>query len=120
MKLFFVPLKLPEQFPTVIDLDNCFVELFEDHLIYSCVFKAEEPVNPEDKSLGLKEVDNFFLVTALKKSISGIEMCLTDSQIRWKVIIYVEGFSDDIKLYFKNKSLAIQMRNSLHEWLLKK
>lgn len=116
MRIKYNPCDLSEQFPIQIDHEKCFLELNENHLIWSYSFIAEEPVDPSDKKMGLHQVPNACELVILKKFIVGVEASLTISGKRWSLVILVEGIQDPI-LYFKKETDCKIMQEEILKWL---
>lgn len=112
--IIFSPIDLLYQKPTRIG--KCFISLFDTHLEYNAEFDADEPVIDEDPSSGWQNVHNSFKITGIKQFISGLEKSLTQNQ-KWKIMIMVSGFPNDIKIYFKTEAAAQKMYERLYSWL---
>lgn len=117
-KIFFTPVTIKNQFPTQIEKENCYIELFDNYLEFSADFIADEPKDAEDKSLGLTQTINFFKIVAVKGRIAGVEYSLTISGKRYVLVIMVTGFSEDIKVYYKEKMDGMEVYNKIKNWLL--
>jgi hypothetical protein len=116
-KITITPIALKNQKPT--DIKECFIELFDDYIHYKVEFYASEPNDENDHDLGWEEqVYNNFETIALKKNIAGIEKSFTKDK-KWGVYVMVDGFSGDIKCYFRSIVPANTLFNKLQEWLLK-
>lgn len=112
---------LSKQKPTTIK--NSYIELEETYLRYVMEFFAEEPLDEEDLMLGSKENFNLFEVIAFKHKISGLEMSnstdLTGEFDRFRIIIPVDGFGQDLKLYFMKRKRCQEVHDIIKNWLLK-
>lgn len=117
-KIFFKPTTLEQQFPTKIDSSLNYLELNEDHLVWRVKFFADEPVNAEDKNLGLKNELNDYYILAKKERVVGVEKSIMAGGKRWVIAIVIAGFGSDIKIYFAKEHEAEQMREKLCTWLL--
>jgi hypothetical protein len=93
------------------------LEIRDNSVMYTARFYADEPKNEEDKGLGWENVFNCFKLVAFKQNIAGIEINWLDHAKKWSVLILVNGFSNDIKLYFKRESEAQSLFDKLHKWL---
>lgn len=114
-----IEIKMPtllKQRPT--EVVQSFLELNEDNARYCVEFTADEFIDFEDESLGHEAVFNFIDILALKTSISGIELSNVTKQKLYVVIICVSGFSQDIKIYFRKREAAQELRNQIKNWLL--
>lgn len=114
MRINFSPIKLKNQNPT--EIQDCYIELLEDRLIYHVRFFAIEPVDENDSSLGESNVFNASKTVAMKSHIAGIEKAYTTSK-RWGVYVMVSGFAGDIKVIFKTEDKANELWNHLNNWL---
>lgn len=115
IKIPIIPIKLENQNPT--EIQECFIELYPTYLLYQIRFFADEPVDENDKSLGVQSVFNSFKTIALKKNVAGIEKQFTQSK-RWAVYIMISGFAGDIKVFFKKESEADEFFEKIEKWLL--
>ena len=108
-----------------IDLENQkiteFIELYleirDNSVSYTARFYADEPKDEDDKNLGWENVFNSFCLVASKDKISGIEKAWLKESKKWTVYIFVTGFANDIKTYFKRESEAEALYQKLHNWL---
>lgn len=115
-KIKFTPCNMKAQFITEIFQDHCFLELYENHVVFSAAFLADEPVDVEEKSKGVKNLRTDFTCVAYKSRVSGIEKSLMADNKRWMVAIIVYGFSDDIKIYFKTEKEAQNLHETLYKY----
>lgn len=109
------PVSLEDQ--KITESAELFIEIRENSLFYSCRFYADEPNNPDDKELGWSNVFNRFKTTASKNKISGIELSYLSKAKKWGVYIVVNGFANDMKLFFKKEADANDVYDKLHTWL---
>lgn len=108
-----------------IDLENQkitdFTELSlvirENSVMYTARFYADEPKDENDKELGWNNVFNSFKLVAAKQNIAGIEINWLNHAKKWSVLILVDGFNNDIKMYFKREGEAQNVFDKLHKWL---
>lgn len=108
-----------------IDLENQkitdFTELslvIRDNCVeYTARFYADEPKDENDKELGWHNVFNAFRLIAKKENIAGIEINWLNHAKKWSVLILVNGFSNDIKMYFKREGEAQVVFDKLYKWL---
>lgn len=108
-----------------IDLENQkitdFTELslvIRDNCVeYTARFYADEPKDENDKELGWHNVFNAFRLIAKKENIAGIEINWLNHAKKWSVLILVNGFSNDIKMYFKREGEAQSVFDKLYKWL---
>jgi len=114
-KISIKPIELRNQRPT--DIKDCFIELFDDHLRYRVCFYADEPIINDDTESGWEQSYNDFDITAMKRSISGVEKSFTKDK-KWGVYILVSGFSNDIKVYSKTQTVAQQLFDKIYNWLI--
>ena len=114
-KISITPIVLRNQKPT--EVSECYIELFENYLYYHVDFWADEPIINDDPDSGLEQVLNRYDITALKKSISGVEKSLTKDN-KWGVYILITGFSNDIRVYFKQQSPAQELFDRIQNWLI--
>lgn len=101
-----------------LEVKQSFVELTNTHIRYCVEFTAEEWINNEDEELGKKEEFNFIDVLALKKNIPGVEISNTINPPRYKIVVPVSGFGNDIIIYFKKRDEAQELKNIIDKWLL--
>lgn len=114
-KINIAPVNLEDQ--KITEFTDLFIEIRDNSLFYSCRFYADEPINPDDKSLGWKNVFNAVQVVAAKERISGLEKSFIPNTNHWGVYILVLGFAQDMKVFFKKESEAAIIFNKLHAWL---
>lgn len=116
IKLILVtPIPLKYQKPT--EIKECFIELFDNYLHFKLEFFADEPIIDEDVESGWESVLNSFEWTVIKKNIAGLEKSQTKDK-KWKVLIIISGFSNDLKVYFKSHTAAQELFDKLDDWLL--
>ena len=53
----------------------------------------------------------------MKKNIAGLEISLTKDK-KWGVYIILNGFQNDLKVYSRSESVAQQLFDKLHNWLI--
>lgn len=112
-----IPCSLENQKPTTVY--NCFLELTDTHIQYKVHFLATEPVDENDKGLGLQEnVINYFDIIALKGNIAGVELSVTVKGKRWCVAVIISGFGSDLKVYFRTKESAEELFTKIKSWVL--
>jgi hypothetical protein len=125
-KKYFNTLKIIDKIPIPnINLENQkvteFIELYlevrDNSILFPAKFYADEPINEDDKSLGWDNKFTSFKSIASKERIAGIEKCWISGSKKWGVYIMVNGFSNDIKVYFKWESEAEALFEKLHKWL---
>lgn len=117
IKIPFTPIILRHQKPT--EIKECFIVLHENRLHYHLEMTAHESKDEGDESLGINEnVPNYFDIHCKKDDIAGVEMKLT-LDLKWGVYFHPRGFVNDIRIYFKSKTKAEEMRDKILEWLLK-
>lgn len=107
---------LENQKPT--SQNECYVELRDDCVIYHNDFNADEPKDADDKDLGWDNVYNFFETIAKRENVAGIEKSYIQKTKRWAAYIIVNGFSSDIRLYFRSKASMEEVYDQLKEWML--
>lgn len=101
----------------ITDFTELSLEIRENSVAYSARFYADEPKDENDKGLGWHNVFNCFKLIASKGNIAGIEMTWLGHAKKWSIIILVNGFPNDIKIYFKREGEAQNVFNKLHKWL---
>lgn len=101
----------------VTDLTELSLEIRGNSVMYTARFYADEPKDENDKELGWENVFNSFKIVAAKENIAGIEISWLHRAKKWSVLILVNGFSNDIKIYFKRESEALSLFEKLHKWL---
>lgn len=106
---------LKNQRPT--NIEECYIELLEDHLRYKVIFWADEPIIYNDIESGWEPVLNDYDIVAMKEKISGVEKSYTKDK-KWAVYIIITGFANDIKVYSKSKTTATILFDKIHNWLL--
>lgn len=114
-KIPIAPLALTEQKPT--EIKEGYIQLFPTYLFYKIEFYADEPIIRNDLESGWENVFNSFDIIALKKNIAGLEKSFTGNK-KWVVIVLVNGFGSDLKIYFKTQLLAQQLFEKIQKWLL--
>ena len=115
-KIKITPIELKNQKPT--EVGECFVELSDDRFVYKMDFIADEWVDNDDHSLGNEIVKNKFTATIRKEFIVGVEVGYSYSKV-WFVLIVVNGYSQDVKIYFRTEGVAQDLSNKILEWLFK-
>jgi hypothetical protein len=101
----------------VTDFTELSLEIRDNSVMYSVRFYADEPKDENDKELGWENVFNSFKTVAAKQNIAGIEISWLNHAKKWSVMILVNGFSNDIKMYFKREGEAKALFDKLHKWL---
>lgn len=101
----------------VTDFTELTLEIRDNGVMYTARFYADEPRNENDKELGWENVFNSFKLVAAKQNVAGIEISWLNHAKKWSVLILVNGFANDIKMYFKRKSEAQDLFDKLHKWL---
>ena len=111
-----IPLiELSNQKPTSVNKAS--ITLNDKGLIYDVSFFADEPIDENDKQLGVENVFNSFTIFAKKDRVSGLEKSYAPSGKCWKLLIVIVGFGTDIKLYFKRESQATELYDKVYNWL---
>jgi hypothetical protein len=96
-----------------VRLAKLFIE--DNYLRYLLDFDATELVDPEDKTLGWKEVHTSYMDAIFKKEdISGIEVNSVEKDIYILVIMSVGG---TMKIFFDNKEKAEKIKIMVFNWL---
>lgn len=108
------PIELENQ--KIKECTEFYLELRDDNILYACRFYADEPKDENDKTLGWESIFNCFTTVARKSSIAGIEKVYTKYKY-WGVYIMVNGFANDMKIFFKRESEAQELFDKLHKWL---
>lgn len=109
------PITLRCQRPT--EIKEAFIELFPDHLLYRLDFVADEPNVEDDPESGWKVgVKRNYEIVARKENVAGVEKYLTDDG-KWGIKISVDGFNNDLKMFFKTEEPAIRLFEKLYSWL---
>lgn len=101
----------------ITDFTELSIEIRDNSILYTAKFFADEPVNNDDKELGWNNVFNSFQLIAAKSKIAGIEKSWLPAAKKWSIYIFVEGFANDIRMYFKRESEAAALFSKLHKWL---
>lgn len=101
----------------ITDFTELSLEIRDNSVQYTARFYADEPIDENDKGLGWQNVFNRFRLVASKENIAGIEINWLNHAKKWSVLILVNGFSNDIKLYFKREGEAQSVFDKLHKWL---
>jgi hypothetical protein len=101
----------------ITDFVELSLEIRDNSVMYTARFYADEPKNTDDKELGWENVFNAFKLVATKQNIAGIEINWLNHAKKWSVLILVNGFSNDIKMYFKREGEAQNVFDKLHKWL---
>jgi hypothetical protein len=101
----------------ITDFTELSLDIRDNSVVYTARFYADEPVDTNDKELGWHNVFNSFKVTAAKKNIAGIEKSWVSNAKKWAVYIFVDGFANDLKMYFKREGEAQTVFDKLHKWL---
>lgn len=101
----------------ITDFTELSLEIRDSSVMYTARFYADEPKDENDKELGWQNVFNAFRLVASKSKIAGLELCWLDHAKKWKVLILVNGFQNDIKMYFKREGEAQSVFDKLHKWL---
>lgn len=101
----------------ITDFTELSLEIRDNSIVYTAKFYADEPINTDDKELGWQNVFNSFRLIAAKTKIAGIEKSWINHAKKWGVFVFVDGFANDIKMYFKRESEAEALFEKLHKWL---
>lgn len=101
----------------ITDFTELSLEIRDHSVIYTARFYADEPVDINDKGLGWENVFNSFKTVASKQNVAGLEISWLNHAKKWTVIIIVNGFNNDIKMYFKREGEAQNVFDKLHKWL---
>lgn len=101
----------------ITDFTELSLEIRDNSVMYAARFYADEPKDENDKELGWHNVFNRFRLVASKSNIAGIEINWLNHAKKWSVLILVDGFQNDIKMYFKRESEAQSLFDKLHKWL---
>jgi len=101
----------------VTDFTELSLEIRDNSLMYTARFYADEPKDENDKGLGWHNVYNSFKTIASKDKVAGIEKNWLAHAKKWVVYIFISGFENDMKMYFKRESEADEVFNKLHKWL---
>lgn len=101
----------------ITDFTELSLEIRDNSVVYTARFYADEPKDENDKSLGWHNVFNSFKIISAKPNIAGIEKSWLPHAKKWAVYIFVNGFSNDLKMYFKREGEAEEVFNKLHKWL---
>lgn len=101
----------------ITDFTELSLEIRDNSVAYTVRFYANEPIDENDKGLGWENVFNRFNLVASKANIAGIEINWLAHAKRWSVLILVNGFQNDIKMYFKREGEAQSVFDKLHKWL---
>jgi hypothetical protein len=101
----------------ITDFTELSLEIRDSSVVYTARFYADEPIDTNDKELGWHNVFNSFKVVAARNNIAGIEKSWLNDAKKWAVYIFVNGFSIDLKMYFKREGEAQNVFDKLHKWL---
>lgn len=101
----------------VTDFTELSLVIRDNSVAYTARFYADEPKDENDKGLGWDNVFNSFKTVAAKQNIAGIEISWLNHAKRWSVLVIVNGFNNDIKMYFKREGEAQTVFDKLHKWL---
>lgn len=116
-KINIPAIDLQNQTITDTDLAEISLELRDNSVVYSAQFYADEPKSENDKALGWENVFNSFKTVASKQNVAGIEISWLNHATKWSVLIIVNGFNNDIKMYFESEGEAQNVFDRLHKWL---
>jgi hypothetical protein len=83
---------------------------------YIACFEATEFVNPDDELMGVKSAITHFKVFGYKKDVVAIEISFVEHANVWLVALVANGFSNDIKMYFKKQEEAESVYEILKKW----
>jgi hypothetical protein len=101
----------------ITDFTELSLEIRDNSVVYTARFYADEPKDENDKELGWHNVFNCFKLVASRENIAGIEINWLAHAKKWSVLILVNGFQNDIKMYFKREGEAQNVFDKLHKWL---
>lgn len=116
-KIEIPAIDLENQVITDSDLAELSLEIRDNSVVYTAKFYADEPKDESDKGLGWENVFNCFRLVASKTNIAGIEINWLSRATKWSVLILVNGFQNDIKMYFEKEGEAQSIFDKLHKWL---
>lgn len=97
---------------------DSYIEIYENHLLTNFNFYAEHPIDDDDEDMGWEMLQTNFTTFALKKYITGIEKNYAAKSQLWELVIFVTGFSYDIKIHFKSESDINIVYNKIYQWLI--
>lgn len=101
----------------ITDFTELSLEIRDNSIAYTVRLYADEPKSEDDKELGWENVFNSFKTVAAKQNIAGIEISWLNHAKKWSVLIIINGFNNDIKMYFKREGEAQNVFDKLHKWL---
>lgn len=103
---------------TILDQRDCSITLYDDRLIYILDIDIDEPKNREDPMLGTVEESWFGHHTIKKSMITEVSVNLNAAD-SYSVKIYDNGSAaGSIKVLFKTKSEAFEVRDKIVNWWL--
>ena len=102
----------------ITELIEAFLELGDNYIRLVYRFHADEP-QKDDESLGWESVYTDLDIHCQKEKISAIEISRINKPPRWKIMVSVSGCSEDLKVYFKSREEAQEMKDKILKWWLK-
>lgn len=109
------PVDLEDQ--KITECSELYLEIKGHLLTYSCKFYADEPKDPEDKSLGWVNFFNRVYIVTTKDKISGMEKSFIPRTNHWGVYVLVPGFQEAIRVFFKKEKDADEVFTKIFNWL---
>ena len=98
---------------------EAFIELREKSFLYRVNFRSKILMDSDDPLLGWKEEEkNYFEVMGLKSNVCGVEYSLCGDG-NFVVGIIVNGFANDLKIYFDKSVKGYDFYCTISDWLLK-
>lgn len=107
------------KFQRVLEVKKITLKLFETHLHYDLLFKAEEPIIEGDIESGWEESVTDTEIFSRREDVTTIDRYFIENPGVHCVMISVRGTRDEIKIYFKNRKDAVAMTKTLSDWMLK-
>jgi len=114
-RINIAPVDLEDQ--KITEFHELYLEIRDNSLFYSCKFYADEPKDPDDKKIGWKNLFNRVQNVAGKDRICGIEKSFIANTNHWGVYVMVDGFAQEIRVFFKKETEATKVFDILHAWL---
>lgn len=99
-----------------------YIDLEESYLRRVYEFYADEVATDEDgepdKSMPWeKDVYTFSNVVALRQWVVGTEVSYVSISKVWLVLIAVNGFETDLKVYFRSQANAMDLADKINKWI---
>lgn len=98
-----------------------YIELCRTYFKYTAEWTSKYPNDVDDLKMGFYDRYNFFDVHIKRKSIVAVEKRWNDKYKYWQIEIEALGYSEIIKLYFKEEDASVdEVIKKIRDWVFKR